>query len=541
MSGVDRTPSSAVSAGTPPAPVTPDGPIEPTELDRRFGAGNLGGDLGRRSVRGGLVTGVGQSVRFVLQTLGVAALGRLLVPDDFGLVAMASSVTAFAMVFRDAGLNFATVQRDRLTHQQVSNLFWVNVVVSTGLMLLLCAAAPIVAAGFGRPELFAVTCALALAFPFGGLAVQHHALLVRRMRFRTIVVIEVGSLAFGFAAGITAAWAGAGFWALVCMTLGQTIFSSAGAWIACRWRPGRFRRGSETGSLLRFGWNLSGFNLVNTIGRNADNILIGAIIGAAAAGFYSRAYGLLLLPIRQVNAPVGAVCVPALSRLRHDPPEFRRYYAHVLRLIAYATMPVVVSLAIAADDAVGLLLGPGWEQSAEIFRILAVFGFVQSIGSSVGWVMMSCGQTGRMFRWSLFATPTMLTGICVGIFHGVEGVAIGTVIAALLLLPAQFMYCLHETPARPIDVVRAAGPPAVLSVFVGALAWVAHGASLGWFPDTGGDAVLVHLGRLMVTAAGAATAGLVWLTVVGSARQDFLRIVRTCFSSGASGPVPAVR
>ena len=217
-------------------------------------------------------------------------LARLLTPREFGLVAMSWTIIGFSQVFKEAGLSTATVQREGITHAQVSNLFWVNVVLSGLISLLVAAAAPAVAWFYREPLLVEVTLALSTTILLAGLAVQHMALLNRQMRFGAIAFIQVGSVLAGVLVGVTMAWLKYGYWSLVGMNLATSMTALLLAWSASRWRPQAFARHSGTRSLLHFGANLTAGHFLYSLARGLDRLLIGRVYGAFSVGLYSRAY-----------------------------------------------------------------------------------------------------------------------------------------------------------------------------------------------------------------------------------------------------------
>ena len=135
-------------------------------------------------------------------------LARLLTPADFGLIAMIAVVTGFVEMFKDAGLSVATVQRATVTHAQASTLFWINVALSLAVTLVVAALAPAIAWFYDEPKLTAITLALSATIVFGGLAVQHQALLRRRMEFGRLAFIEIASLAAGVVTAVLMAGRG---------------------------------------------------------------------------------------------------------------------------------------------------------------------------------------------------------------------------------------------------------------------------------------------------------------------------------------------
>src|SRR6266850_498166 len=170
-----------------------------------------------RSVQGSVVSVSSQGLRFVLRTGSMMVLARLLTPEDFGLQAMVVVMTGFLALFRDAGLSAVTVQRDTVSHDQVSTLFWINVVIGVVLAVSLVLASPAIAAFYRDSRLTPICAVSALAFLFHGVSIQHYALLQRQMRFVSLAVIEIVAVAAGVAVGVGMALLTFGYWALVAM------------------------------------------------------------------------------------------------------------------------------------------------------------------------------------------------------------------------------------------------------------------------------------------------------------------------------------
>src|SRR5439155_16698701 len=142
-----------------------------------------------RTIASGAVTLSAQGCKFLLNLVSTMVLARLLTPRDFGLFAMVATITGFLRVFKDAGLSVATVQRERITHAQVSNLFWINVVVSALSAFILAGLAPVIARFYHNPRVVSVTVLLSATFLISGSTVQHQALLKRQMRFKALAVV----------------------------------------------------------------------------------------------------------------------------------------------------------------------------------------------------------------------------------------------------------------------------------------------------------------------------------------------------------------
>ncbi|MDH3242541.1 MAG: oligosaccharide flippase family protein, partial [Alphaproteobacteria bacterium] len=286
------------------------------------GAADVSGirpDLKRLSVRGGAISLAAQGVLFLLQMISLIVLARLLAPGDFGLLAIAAFVTGFLAVFGDLGLGNAIIQRRDLNDDQLSSLFWINLAACFLLAVAAAALSPLVARLFGQTALMPIILALALTYPLAGATVQHRAVLARRMLYGRLKAIEIIAATGAIATAIILAWKGFGYWALVAMMLTRSTIALVLLWWASAWRPAAPRVAPGTGSLLRFGLELTGFNTLNYIARNADDALIGWVWGPAILGFYNRAYALLTAPLQHLNQPLSSVTVATLSRLNDEP------------------------------------------------------------------------------------------------------------------------------------------------------------------------------------------------------------------------------
>ena len=358
---------------------TKEQPLVVEDKDRHFRTDHLQKDLAGRSTRGGAVTLSAQVLKFVVSTAATILLARLLTPQDYGLIGMVAILTNFVGMFQYLGLSTATIKWSELSHQQVSTLFWINIGLSAAIMLVALAGAPLLAWFYKEPRLIGITAGYAVTIFLTGLTIQHEAILMRQMRFAAIAIIEVLAILIGLAAAIVAAWYGAGYWALVVNILVMTLATLVGVWVACGWRPGLPARGSGVRSMLSYGGNLTGFNVMNYFSRNLDNALIGKFWGAYQLGVYSRAYQMLLMPMQQINTPLVSVAVPALSRLADSPERYRSAYLKILEKIAMITMPGVVFMIATSDWLVLFLLGPQWREAGRIFMLLGVAAIIQPV------------------------------------------------------------------------------------------------------------------------------------------------------------------
>jgi len=433
--------------------------------DHHFRTDHLKADLGKRSARGGAVTLAAQVCKFGLSMSSAVVLARLLTPQDYGLIGMVAILVGFVGMFQYLGLSTATIQWSDLNHQQVSALFWMNMALSAAIMLVTIAAGPLAAWFYKEPRLIGITIGYAVSILITGLYIQHEAILIRQMRFAVTAVIEVSAMAIGLGAAIVAAIYGARYWALVINQVVLATVSVIGMWAACRWRPSWPRRGAGVRSMLSFGSNVTGFNVMQYFARNADNALIGKFWGAYELGLYSRAYQMLLMPMQQINAPLAAVAVPALSRLADSPNRYRDAYLKILEKLVMITMPLGAFMIATSDWLVLLLLGRQWQETGTIFMFLGVAAIVQPVTKTSWWLFSTQGRSRDLFHWGIIGAVIAVGSIIAGLPWGAKGVAATYAITDLCITtPLLFWYVGRRGPIRAADFYHTITPSAAASL-----------------------------------------------------------------------------
>jgi O-antigen/teichoic acid export membrane protein len=463
-------------------------------------------DLKQRTIRGGFARICAQGANFSLRLGSLMILARLLGPKDFGLVGMVTAFTGVLGLFRDFGLSSAAVQRTTVTDEQISTLFWINLLVGVLLGLLAVAMAPAIAAFYHEPRLFAVTCVLAIAFLLNAAGVQHWALLQRQMRFTALAIINTAALTVSAAIAIGAAKAGYGYWALVAMTITLPLINLIGLWLTAGWIPGMPRRRAGIRSMMRFGGTVTLNGLVVYIANNFEKVLLGRFWGADAIGIYGRAYQFISIPTDNLNTAAGEVAFSALSRLQDDPSRLRSYFLKGYSLVVALTLPITVACALFADDMIFVFLGPKWKEAAPIFRLLAPTILVFAIVNPLSWLLTSIGFVGRLLKIALVITPFMIAGYFVGLPYGPKGVAFAySAVMALSLFPLVAS-CVRGTVISLRDIWSVLSQPLASSIVAGGLAFGAsslYGQLLSPLPRLileGAILLVTYLGLLLFVA-----------------------------------------
>lgn len=377
----------------------------------------------RLAARGAGVTVLSSAVMLGVHLVATVVLARLLTPGEFGLVAMVSTFSLLAMNFGLNGFTEAVIQREEISRDLVSTLFWIN--LGAGLLLTFgfSLVGSLLARFYGDPRVAHVTWAMSLTIIITSASVLHLALLKRAMQFSVVSANDILARTLSVAVSICLGWVGWGYWALVAGAITLQLSSSVGAWLLCHWLPSPPRRVAGTGSMLRFALNTYGRFTVNYFARNMDNALVGWRFNAQALGFYKRAYDLFALSASQTVSPLTVVAVSALSRFNHDSAQYKKYLVNALGVVAFVGMGLSAALTLVGKDLIRLLLGPGWEPAGWIFLFFGPGIGVMLIYYTHGWIHLSIGRADRWFRWGLVELGVTGLLFLAGLPWGPVGVA----------------------------------------------------------------------------------------------------------------------
>jgi PST family polysaccharide transporter len=403
-----------------------------------FATTDGGSDVRQRAIRGAGVTLLSGGVALAIQIISTVILARLLAPADFGVVTMVTTFSVLVVAVGQIGIPEAVVQRTTIDDALASNLFWINVGGGVILTLAFAAAGSLLARFYHDVRVAHVAIGTSLTIVLTSTSVLHLALLQKAMRFSAVSANDIVARAISVAVAVILGFAHFGYWALVAGAVALPLSQSVGAWILCRWVPGLPRRHVDgTGSTLRFAINTYGRFGINYVTRNTDNLLVGLRFDAQSLGFYKKAYDLFSLSATQFVHSLTFVVLSALSRVKENSEEYRRYLLGALTVMAFFGMGLAAGLTLVGKDLIRVLLGPGWEESGRIFMYFGPGIGAMLVYYTHGWIHLSLGRADRWFRWGLVEVTVTILLFIVGLPWGPAGVAIAwTTSFWLLMVPA---------------------------------------------------------------------------------------------------------
>jgi PST family polysaccharide transporter len=360
------------------------------------------------------------------------AVARILHPDDYGLMTLATVFVILADLLAEAGFGKALIHKEKLSPKDVASSFTMSVALAVALYGILFVIAGPAGAFLEMPDLpllLRVLSVFVLVVPFRTipLALLDRDLNLGRQAAAHVICSVVQScLVLGLAL------AGAGYWALAAGAMTARVLEVVVLSYAAHWWPRLDLPSEGSWGLLKFGLHASVASLLWFVYSNSDFTIIGKLIGATALGYYALAFQLISLPVQKLTANTNQIVYPVFCRLRSDPALLRDWYLRLTVLLGFLGMPALAGMALVAEDAFAVILGPKWNEAVLPFQLLNVVGILMVYGASLPPLFNALGRPDINLRYT--ATCTLLypaAFLLGGWLAGLEGVCL----AWLVLYP----------------------------------------------------------------------------------------------------------
>ena len=296
-------------------------------------------------------------------------LARLLLPEDFGLIALVMVFITLANVFVQNGLGTALIQKKDADNLDFSSVFYASLLIVAGLYAILFFTAPLVANFYDHPELTTIVRVLALTLFFGALNSIQEAYIARNMLFKKLFWRSLGALVPSAAIGITCALKGLGVWALVIQQLCDVFLMCVFMWFTVKWRPQLQFSFERVKGLLSFGWKFASAVLLNTLYSNGLNLITGKIYSPTSLGYLSRGELFPLAIVANINTAIQSILFPTLSSVQTDSSAIKYVTRKTIVSSTFVIFPIMAVLFVLAEPIVLVVLGEQWLPSVPFVRI----------------------------------------------------------------------------------------------------------------------------------------------------------------------------
>jgi PST family polysaccharide transporter len=397
-------------------------------------------------------------------------LARILTPSDFGLVALASVTIGLVALFSDLGLGGTLIVRKHLDDRISGTVFTLMLAMGVLTAALVAATAPLAAAIFDQPDLTPVLAVLGATVVLNAPTWFYSTILPRELEFWRRFQCQLAQSVTYAVVAIASAALGAGVWSLVAAQIAGTLVFALTLIAASpyRIRPSFERDAAVTA--IREGRGFLAQSGLSYIELNADSMSVGGFLGSAQLGYYSMAFRVAELPYWAITEPVAKVTFPGFARMVHRGESVTASFLSVLRLVALVACPTGVLLSATAEPFTVTVFGSDWLPMIGVLSILGIWGTLNHIEASIGWLMNSVGRAGLNASTSAATLPAFLLGVILAAMLG----DIEIVAWVLLAHVAVSLAIRMVAAARRLDVPLHEQWRAVRPVLFGcAIAWAA--------------------------------------------------------------------
>lgn len=418
----------------------------------------------RDKVTVGVAWSVAEKIGSMLMQMVVSiVVARLLMPEDFGVLAILTFFTALMAVVVDSGFSQTLIRKTEPTESDYKSVFLFNVVTSLVLYAVMTALSPAIAAYYNLPVISKIAPVLFLLLPVNALTVIQNTIFARQFRFATLSRINFASATVAGVTAITMAWCGFGVWSLVAQRLAQVTVKAVLLWWRGDWRcKGRFDF-SALRAMSGFSFRLMGTDIISYLYNNIAQLFIGKMHSATTLGYYNQAQKLKELPVTSVVQSFQSVTYPALANVKGDKQKFADSYLRVLAITAAVIAPVMVGMVAVADDMFMLMLGQRWMPTVPYFKILSLAGLFYPISMIAYNVLKVAGDGGVILRLEIIKKAIMTIILVLAIPHSVTAIAWGMVVMAVVELMLNALYSLRFAELKAFDLVCTLLPIALLT------------------------------------------------------------------------------
>lgn len=364
-------------------------------------------------------------------------LARLLMPEDFGCIAMLQVFLAIADIIVHGGFGTALIQKKSPTHVDYASVFYINLAISVALYGVLFLVAPAIARFYSMPLLCVVLRVEAIELIINSFTVVQLSILKKNLQFKALAVRNILSSVFGLTACIVCAFYGLGVWSLVVNAIVNRIIGTLLLWKASTWRPSLEFSWVSVKELFGFGGFMMLSSIISTIYNELQSLLVGKFYSAADLGYVNQAKKLESIPSGALSSVVTQVSFPVFSKLQDNVEALKYGLKKNIKAIQYINLPMMLLLIVIAEPLIELLYGERWLASIPYFQILCVsrlLGVIVPLNMSI---ISAKGKGKQYLITQLIKCGFSIIVIVLSVHHGIYALMI-----ALALIPFfEFTVC----------------------------------------------------------------------------------------------------
>lgn len=410
-----------------------------------------------------------QGIQFIFSIL----IARMLLPSDYGVIAMLGIFLAVSQSFIDSGFGTALVQKIDRTETDFSTVFYFNILVACFFYGLLWIISPYIASFYDIPLLESVTKAVALTLIFNALGGIQNAKLTIAIDFKTRAKISLMCTISTGIIGLIMAYKGYGVWALVTQNIANSILNATLLWLFVRWIPQRTFSMQSFRQLFGFGSKLLASGLLDTIYNNIYPLVIGKFFSASTLGVYSRASSLAQYPSSNLTSVLQSVTFPVLSSIQNDEERLGNAYRRLLRMSVFIIFPLMIGLSAVADPFIRLVLTDKWEGAIYLLQIVC-FSMIWYPVHAINLNLLQVkGRSDYFLKLEIIKKIIGVSMLCITVPIGIVAMCYGSICTSIICLGVNTHYTWKLIGYGFKRQMREMLPTLLHALVMGAIAWTA--------------------------------------------------------------------
>ena len=375
-----------------------------------------------------------QFINFIVQII----LARILVPAEFGLLAMINVFVAIGTSLMDSGMTSSLIRTPNPDHEDYSTVFFVNLAVSLLIYFILFLCAPLITNFYKQPALTAIIRVYSLSFVITALVGVQTTRLTKAMKFKVQMSMQLPSVIVGGIVGISLAYAGFGVWSLVWMNLAESVLFTGQHWIFSGWYPSFMINKEKLNYHFKFGYKLTITGIINSIFDNAYNIIIGKFFSVYQVGLYNRAYTVQLFPVQNLGYALNKVTYPMFASIQDD-AKLKAVYKKITQQVIFWVVPLIIFLGVLAKPLFIVVFTAKWLPSVPYFQILCVVSILYPLQLYNLNILRVKGRSDLVLKINILRRATFLVCIALTISYGITALLITQSVNAIFF----FIYNSH--------------------------------------------------------------------------------------------------
>lgn len=324
----------------------------------------------------------------------------------------------------------------QVDQRDYSTVFYINIIASTFLYLLVFLFAPFVADFYSAPILKNLLRLYSISFIINSFVAVQTTILTKELNFKMQMKMQIPSVILGAAVGLFLALKGFGVWSLVWLNLAQASFFTIQHWMFTKWRPSLVFDFSKLKKHFSFGYKLTLSSLIDTIYNNAYNIVIGKFFSPTTVGFYNQADNMRLFPVGQISNALNKVTYPLFTSINDNEVKLKEAYRKAMQYVLLFIVPIMISLIVIAEPLFRVVLGQKWLPAVPFFQILCIASVIRPIGSYNLNILKVKGKSGTFLQLEVIKKAigiiTLFVSLRFGIYALVWGLTISSFFFAFL-------------------------------------------------------------------------------------------------------------